>query len=576
MELINQDIQSHRAHLDEIIKDLHELTLTIRHQELAAIVSDLRNRIHEPFLFVVVGEVKAGKSSFINALLDTGEEIAKTGPQPITDMIQQITYGEEAKEIRVNPYLKQVQLPIPILKEIGIVDTPGTNTIVAHHQEITESYIPASDLIVFVFEAKNPYRQSAWDFFQYIHKDWQKKIIFVLQQKDLMSEADLQVNIGGLKDFAQQKGIAAPRIFALSAKEEIDGQSETSGFESLRTYIREHITGGKAPLLKLTNNVHTAIHIHQKIGSGLQDRHKQLEADRHFRQDIHQTLDEQEARSFKQVDLFVENLLASFDQTVRLKTGELQQGLSFPSLLRRSFSAIFSSKSSVREWLDQLIRSLEAELTESLGQRLQTGVIDLADSIQQMAKLIDLKIRNSETILRNDHAVFSDIAERRLRVLEELQTAFASFIHKTDSFFDDNLFPEKQAISPNIATGSGLAAIGIILAAVTQGMVFDITGGVLTTIGLVFAGVSSSIKRKKIMQSFSAELDKGRNRIQQTVDQKLKSYIHHLKNRIDHNFDAFDQMLAKEDTQLKVLEHRHNGIQDRLHAIEQELPKLPL
>lgn len=576
MELINQDIQSHRAHLDEIIKDLHELTLTIRHQELAAIVSDLRNRIHEPFLFVVVGEVKAGKSSFINALLDTGEEIAKTGPQPITDMIQQITYGEEAKEIRVNPYLKQVQLPIPILKEIGIVDTPGTNTIVAHHQEITESYVPASDLIVFVFEAKNPYRQSAWDFFQFIHKDWQKKIIFVLQQKDLMSEGDLQVNIAGLKDFAQQKGITEPRIFALSAKEELSGDSANSGFEALRVYIRQHITGGKAPLLKLTNNVHTAIHIHQKIGTGLQDRNKQLEADRHFRQDIHQTLDEQEARSFKQVDLFVENLLASFDQTVRQKTGELQQGLSFPSLLRRSFSAIFSSKSSVREWLDQLIRSLEAELTESLGQRLQTGVIDLADSIQQMAKLIDLKIRNSETILRNDHAVFSDIAERRLRVLEELQAAFASFIHKTDSFFDDNLFPEKQAISPNIATGSGLAAIGIILAAVTQGMVFDITGGVLTTIGLLFAGVSSSIKRKKIMQSFSAELDKGRNRIQQTVDQKLKSYIHHLKNRIDHNFDAFDQMLAKEDTQLKALEQQHNGIKGRLHAIEQELPKLPL
>ncbi|MBK7009342.1 MAG: dynamin family protein [Saprospiraceae bacterium] len=34
--------------------------------------------------------------------------------------------------------------------------TPGTNTIVAHHQEITEKFIPYSDLIVFVFEAKNP------------------------------------------------------------------------------------------------------------------------------------------------------------------------------------------------------------------------------------------------------------------------------------------------------------------------------------------------------------------------------------------------------------------------------------
>lgn len=576
MKLLNQDIQSYRAQLDEIIKDLHELTINIRHQELAAIVSDLRNRIHEPFMFVIVGEVKAGKSSFINALLGTGEEIAKVGPQPVTDVIQQITYGEVRNEIQINPYLKQVQLPVPILKEIAIVDTPGTNTIVEHHQEITESYIPASDLIVFVFEAKNPYRQSAWDFFQFIHDDWRKKIIFVLQQKDLMNESDLQINIEGLHSFASKKGIPEARIFALSAKEELEGLHEKSGFEHLKTYIQENITGGKAPLLKLANNIQTAINIHQKIGKGLEDRKQQLSADQVFRTDIRQTLDEQELKSFKQVDIFIENLIASFNKIEQTKARELQQGLSFPSLLRRSFASIFSKKSSVQEWLENLVKSLEAELTENLSQRLQSGVVDLADSIQQMARLIDLKIRNSETILKNDHAIFSDIAERRTRVLEELQTAFSSFIHKTDNFFDEDLFPEKQSIAPNIASGSGLAAIGIILAAVTKGMVFDITGGVLTTIGLLFAGVTSVVKRKKILQSFVEELDKGKSQIEHNVREKLRDYIIHLKSRIDHNFDNFDQMLEKEASQLDVLEKQHTVIQENLSQIGKSIPNLPL
>ena len=148
-------------------------------------------------MFVIVGEVKAGKSSFVNALLGTGKEICKVAPQPMTDTIQQIIYGEEEEIISVNEYLKKIFQPIEILREIAIVDTPGTNAIIKHHQEITENFIPASDLIVFVFEAKNPYRQSAWDFFDYIHEDWRKKIVFVLQQKDLMNQEDLNVNING-------------------------------------------------------------------------------------------------------------------------------------------------------------------------------------------------------------------------------------------------------------------------------------------------------------------------------------------------------------------------------------------
>jgi ribosome biogenesis GTPase A len=106
---------------------------------------------------VIVGEIKAGKSSFVNALLQAGKDICKVAPSPMTDTIQLITYGEEEAIEHVNAHFTRITQPVDILKEIAIVDTPGTNSIVEHHQEITERFIPHSDLIVFVFEAKNPY-----------------------------------------------------------------------------------------------------------------------------------------------------------------------------------------------------------------------------------------------------------------------------------------------------------------------------------------------------------------------------------------------------------------------------------
>ncbi|HMO38010.1 MAG TPA: dynamin family protein [Saprospiraceae bacterium] len=569
--LVSKNLQAWRARVEELVKDLHDLTRHTGNEALAQTVSDLRNRIHEPFMFVIVGEVKAGKSSFINALLATGREITKVAPQPMTDIILQILYGDTEEEITINPYLKKILLPVDILREIAIVDTPGTNTIIEHHQEITERFIPASDLIVFVFEAKNPYRQSAWDFFNFINEEWHKKIIFVLQQKDLMNAEDLAVNLKGVSEYAIKKGIAAPVVFAVSAKAEQEGRHEESGFAPLQQYIRQHITGGQAPLLKLQNNVALSQNIAGRIGQALDIRQAQLTADTEFRQDIRQTLDHQERRSYQQVDLLVENLVAAYERITRDKEAELNAGLGFFSLLRRSFSSIFSKKTSLKEWLDQLARNLEGDLHRELRNRLDLGVSDLADSVQQMAKLIELKIRDNPTILKSDHDIFGDIVERRGRVILELQEAFSKFMNQTDSFTDNRLFPDKSSVSPNIATGSGLAVIGLILAAVTQGMVFDVTGGVLTTIGVLFAGVTSSIKRRKILAGFRQEIAKGQTRLEQEVSDKLKTYIEQLKLRIDSNFKGFDTMLEREQEQIKTLSEQHRSLNVRLEALAKEL-----
>jgi GTPase SAR1 family protein len=570
--LINKDLNVFRPQVEEAVKNLHQLTLSAASEDLSKTVSDLRNRITEPFMFVIVGEVKAGKSSFINALLQTDKEICKVSPAPMTDTIQQILYAENEDIVTVNPYLKKLYYPIEILKEIAIVDTPGTNTIVANHQQITEDFIPACDLVVFVFESKNPYRQSAWEFFDYIHSDWRKKVIFVLQQKDLMPQNDLDININGVHEYAQKKGMINPNVFAVSAKLEQEGNPYDSGFHQVRDYIYRNITGGKAPMLKLQNNVETSLNIAEKIHNGLIIRQAQFSADTDFRKDIQQTLSNQELKSSKQVDILSENLLATYDKITGQTEAELQDELSFGTLLKRSFASIFSKSESAQTKLEGMAKGLENNLKIKLREKLDDNVNDLSDSIQQMAKIIDLKIRNSKTILSQDQEIFSDIADRRSNIMRELQDAFNKFINNGDNFKDETLFPAKGgSMTSNVTMGSGVAIIGMIVMAVANTAVIDITGGVVTTLGLIFAGVTIGLQRGKILNAYRAEIAKGRKNLELAVEEKLKTYVRHIKQRIDSNFAAFDNMLEEEDLKLNDLKNKHLQVTENLTMLSNAL-----
>lgn len=569
--IINQRTLALRAQVEDIVKDLQSLSQEIGHKDLAAMVGELRNRMTEPYMFVIVGEVKAGKSSFVNALLESDREICAVAPQPMTDTIQQILYGEKEETVTVNPYLKKIFLPIDILRDIAVVDTPGTNSIVERHQEITEHFIPASDLVIFVFEAKNPYRQSAWDFFDFIHQDWHKKIIFILQQKDLMSPEDLAVNERGLYDYALKKGVAEPVIFAVSAKAELEGRYDQSHFSLVRDYIRTHVTGGRGAALKLKNNITTSFNVLERVDQGLQTRSEQFRADTDFRADIHQTLDNQEGKSNKQVGQLIENLLHGYDRITKSVGQELANGLSFPSMLKRSFMGIFSKQASITDWLDELAKKLELNLNAELRTKLNDGVVDLADSVQQMAKMIDLKIKNGSTAVKSDSYIFEDISEKRSSVLKELQDAFAQFMSRSENFTDARIFPENASVSPNIAAGSGAAIIGMILATVTHVAVLDITGGVLAGIGMLFAGITAGIQRKKIVQGYEEEIAQGRNRMEEALENKLRGYIRTIKTRIDANFNDLDALLANEEVQIGHFRERHGELTRRLKEIDNGL-----
>jgi ribosome biogenesis GTPase A len=92
-QIVDEALQDYRSHLGNLLYSVQLLAADINHAKLRETVENLRKNINEPFLFVVVGEVKAGKSSFINALLQA--EVCETDIEPRTDSIQQIVYSDE-------------------------------------------------------------------------------------------------------------------------------------------------------------------------------------------------------------------------------------------------------------------------------------------------------------------------------------------------------------------------------------------------------------------------------------------------------------------------------------------------
>src|SRR5436190_19334253 len=95
-----------RTELETALTGLLKLSSDLRRESATLdILHGLLADIREPLLIVVVGEVKAGKSSLLNALF--GQEFAKVDVRPATDRVYIFRYGTEEKSIAVSPRLTE-------------------------------------------------------------------------------------------------------------------------------------------------------------------------------------------------------------------------------------------------------------------------------------------------------------------------------------------------------------------------------------------------------------------------------------------------------------------------------------
>lgn len=146
---------------------------------------NIRKRRKDPFTLVVIGDFKRGKSTFINAML--GEEVATMDVTTETVTFNRISYGASGNEAvlsgkrrmrlsdselrkdeleriiaKTGENISSIELkrPCEILKDIVIVDTPGTGDAMKDFSGQVEEYLMQADAVIYLYSVKYPLSQS--------------------------------------------------------------------------------------------------------------------------------------------------------------------------------------------------------------------------------------------------------------------------------------------------------------------------------------------------------------------------------------------------------------------------------
>ena len=164
-------------------------------ERLAALLVEM----DELFLLVVVGEYNTGKSTFINALL--GDEVFEMGDLPTTRAISILRHGPAGPPQAAGEHVRVFRYPLDFLRDVEIVDTPGTNSIDRMEEEITRGFVPRADLILFVTSLLQPLTASELDFLEHI-RAWGKKVIFVVNGADRRNSPE---QLGRVREYLQRE-----------------------------------------------------------------------------------------------------------------------------------------------------------------------------------------------------------------------------------------------------------------------------------------------------------------------------------------------------------------------------------
>src|SRR5688572_19652781 len=224
----------------------------------AALAASIR-QLDEFFLLVVVGEFNAGKSAFINAL--AGQKVLQEGVTPTTAQIHVLKHGETVETTVDADGIRVVSAPVDLLRDVHIVDTPGTNAIIREHERLTAEFVPRADLVLFVTSADRPFTETERAFLQSI-RDWGKKIVIIVNKSDIFATpAELDEVLDFVGDSARRLLGIVPDVFPVSARLALRAKQgepavwPDSRFEALERYIRATLDQGNRFRLKLANPI---------------------------------------------------------------------------------------------------------------------------------------------------------------------------------------------------------------------------------------------------------------------------------------------------------------------------------
>jgi small GTP-binding protein len=531
------------------------------------------DQLDEFFLLVIVGEFNAGKSAFINALL--GSKVVAEGVTPTTAQINVLQYGETPGRLERGPALHVITAPADILREIHIVDTPGTNAIIREHETITAEFVPRSDMVLFVTSADRPFTETERAFLEQV-RGWGKKVVVVLNKVDILDGPEQVDEVRGFVATNAQTLLGlTPEIFPVSARLAFKAKTgdpsvwEASGFEALEGYIARTLDAPGRVQLKLLNPL--------GVATALAERHATIVRDRTaLLKDDFDTLDEVD----RQLAMYQKDLLRDLEFRMadidKILLEMEKRGIEFfdeTMRIGRVFDLV--NRSRIQQAFEhQVVADAPQQIERKVGE-LVDWLVD-ADLRQWQAvtkHLAERRRQHSGRIVGDDEAGQFHYDRTRLidAVSRETQRVVDGYDRRKEA--KELADGARNAVAAAAAVGASALGLGAIVTAAATTAAADVTGIVLASVMAAIGFFILPAKRSRAKEEMRRKVADVRQRLADALREQFSAEIARSGNRIRESIAPYSRFVRAEKEKLAEMEAELAAVTAALASLRQRIER---
>jgi small GTP-binding protein len=553
-------LQEERRRLGELLATLSGLNAP---QEDQATLRRAIRGLDELFLLVVVGEFNSGKSAIINALL--GQDLLLEGVTPTTAQIHLVRYGETQEQRLLEEGVWSITAPVDILREINLVDTPGTNAIIRRHEAITEEFIPRSDLVLFVTSADRPFTESERLFLQRI-RDWGKKVTFIVNKIDILeSPGEISQVVNFVTENAQAALSVTSEVFPVSAKlaaraKVTDDRDmwEGSRFAPLEQYIMDTLDEAERLRLKLSSPLGVGTRLAERYLGQVEGQLGTMQADFRAIEDLE-----------GQLDLYRQDMHRDFrfrlSDTENLLTDLEKRGMDFfDEMLRLARVFDLLDRERIKT---AFLRQVVADTPQKIEERVSMLIDWLVDSEARQWKAVNdhLADRRREHQGRIIGVLESSYEANRRQLLDTVGRTAQQVVDSYDREAEAAELAEaaRFAVAEAAAVEAGAVGLGTILVLAVGTAAADVTGilaaSIIATLGLFIipsrrreakARLRERITdlRQRLVGGLTAQFERELERSLQRINEAVAPYIRFIRSEQERLESARDNLKQSLDS----------------------------
>ena len=569
------------AEQDELLREERRLLGRLRASlarfdaapEHQAALAQSMDQLDELFLLVVVGEFNAGKSAFINALL--GARIVQEGVTPTTAQINVLQYGEAADRQAREPELHVITAPAPLLRDIHIVDTPGTNAIMREHERITAEFVPRSDLVLFVTSADRPFTETERVFLEEI-RAWGKKVVIVVNKVDIL-EGERQVEEVRAFVALSAKSLLGfdPEIFPVSAKLALRAKQgepvvwPASRFEALERYIETTLDAPGRIHLKLLNPLGVAASLAERHAGVVRERLALLKDD-------FSTLDEVD----RQLAVYESDLTRDLE----LRMADIDRIL---LEMERRGHDYFDDTMRIGRVMDLLNRSriqqgFEQQVVADAPQQIERRVGELVDWLVDMdlrqwqgvtAHLADRRRQYRDRIVGDETGAFHYDRTRLIdSVGKEAQRVVDSYDRRREA--QELADGARNAVAAAAAVSAGAVGFGAVVAAIATTAAADATGLIMASLVATLGFFIIPAKRQRAKEELRQKVGALRERLSSALREQFGREIAKSGERIRASVAPYSRFVRAEGEKLATIERELGEVTAALAALRSRIERV--